>query len=137
MNPIKKIMSTKYKYAFVAAIIMIVMFVLGVIVIQGMINVITEQQITYTDTIVSDKYLDESNGHFYIVVGNDNKTFDIQIRIGENTTYLIPKINEFLKCKEVKGQLRINGEFLYNSSSMKFNDGDERLLNYIVLNLNK
>ena len=68
---------------------------------------------------------------------NDNKTFDIQIRIGENTTYLIPKINEFLKCKEVKGQLRINGEFLYNSSSMKFKEEDERLLNYIVLNLNK
>ena len=68
---------------------------------------------------------------------NDNKTFDIQIRVGENVTYLIPKINEFLKCKEVKGQLRINGEFLYNSSSMKFNDGDERLLNYIVLNLNR
>ena len=59
MNPIKKIMSTKYKYAFVAAIIMIVMFVLGIIVIQG-------------------KYLDESNGHFYIVVGNNNKTFDIK-----------------------------------------------------------
>lgn len=78
MNPIKKIMSTKYKYAFVAAIIMIVMFVLGVIVIQGMTNVITEQKITYTDTIVSGKYLDESNGHFYIVVGNDNKTFDIE-----------------------------------------------------------
>ena len=68
---------------------------------------------------------------------NDNKTFDIQIRIGENTTYLIPKINEFLKCKEVKGQFRINGEFLYNSSSMKFKEEDERLLNYIVLNLNK
>ena len=68
---------------------------------------------------------------------NDNKTFDIQIRIGENTTYLIPKINEFLNCKEVKGQLRINGEFLYNSSSMKFKEEDERLLNYIVLNLNK
>ena len=78
MNPIKKIMSTKYKYAFVAAIIMIVLFVLGIIVIQGMTNVITEQQITYTDTIVSDKYLDESNGHFYIVAGNDNKTFDIE-----------------------------------------------------------
>ena len=68
---------------------------------------------------------------------NDNKTFDIQIRIGENTTYLIPKINEFLKCKEVKGQLRINGEFLYNSSSMKFKEEDEKLLRYIVLNLTK
>lgn len=68
---------------------------------------------------------------------NDNKTFDIQIRIGENTTYLIPKISEFLKCKEVKGKLRINGEFLYNSSSMKFKEEDEKLLNYIVLNLNR
>lgn len=78
MNPIKKIMSTRYKYAFVAAIIMIVVFVLGIIVIQGMANVITEQQITYTDTVVSNKYLDESNDHFYIIVGNDNKTFDIE-----------------------------------------------------------
>ena len=68
---------------------------------------------------------------------NENKTFDIQIRIGENTTYLIPKISEFLKCKEVKGQLRINGEFLYNSSSMKFKEEDEKILNYIVLNLNR
>jgi len=78
MNPIKKIMSTKYKYAFVAAIIMIVVFVLGIIVIQGMTNVITEQQITYTDAIVSNKYLDESNDHFYVIVGNNNKTFDIE-----------------------------------------------------------
>lgn len=78
MNPIKKIMSTKYKYVFVAAIIMIVVFVLGIIVIQGMTNMLTEQQITYTDTIVSGKYLDESNGHFYIIVGSDNKTFDIE-----------------------------------------------------------
>ena len=78
MNPIKKIMSTKYKYAFVAAIIMIIVFVLGVIVIQGMNNVIIEQGITYTDTVVSNKYLDESNSHFYIVVGNDNETFDIK-----------------------------------------------------------
>ena len=68
---------------------------------------------------------------------NENKTFDIQIRIGENTTYLIPKISQFLKCKEVKGQLRINGEFLYNSSSMKFKEEDEKILNYIVLNLNR
>lgn len=78
MNPIKKIMSTKYKYAFVAAIIMIVVFLLGIVVIQGMTNVITEQQITYTNTIVSNKFLDESNDHFYIIVGNDNKTFDIE-----------------------------------------------------------
>lgn len=78
MNPIKKIMSTKYKYAFVAAIIMIIVFVLGIIVIQGMTNVITEQGITYTDTVVSNKYLDKTNDHFYIVVGNDNKTFDIE-----------------------------------------------------------
>lgn len=78
MNPIKKIMSTKYKYAFVATIIMIVVFVLGVVMIQGMSNVIAEQGITYTDTVVSNKFLDESNSHFYIIVGNDNKTFDIE-----------------------------------------------------------
>lgn len=66
---------------------------------------------------------------------NDNKTFDIQIKIGESTTYLITKINEFFKCKEAKGQLRINGEFLYNSSSMKFKEEDEKFLKYIDLNL--
>ena len=68
---------------------------------------------------------------------NENRTFDIQIRIGENNTYLITKISEFLKCKEVKGQLRINGEVLYNSSYMKFKEEDEKLLDYIVLNLNR
>lgn len=68
---------------------------------------------------------------------NENRTFDIQIRIGENNTYLITKISEFLKCKEVKGQLRINGEFLYNSSYMKFKEEGEKLLDYIVLNLNR
>lgn len=66
---------------------------------------------------------------------NDVNEFDIQIRIGEGSTYLVPKISEFLKCKEVKGHLRINGEFLYNSTSMIFNDEDERLLNYIHMNL--
>ena len=66
---------------------------------------------------------------------NDNKTFDIQIKIGEKITYLIPKISEFLKCREIKGQFRINGEFLYNSSYMKFNDKDNELLDYIALNL--
>lgn len=66
---------------------------------------------------------------------NDSKKFDIQIKIGENTTYLIPKIAEFLKCKEVKGHLRINGEFLYNATLMKFTKNDEELLNYIDTNL--
>lgn len=66
---------------------------------------------------------------------NDNKTFDIQVKIGESNTYLITKINEFLKCKEVKGQLRINGEFLYNSSSMKFKEDDEKFLKYIASSL--
>ena len=78
MNLIEKIMSTKYKYVFVGVIIMIVVFILGVVVIQGMSNVITEQGITYTDTVVSNKYLDKSNGHFYVVVGDDNRTFDIE-----------------------------------------------------------
>ncbi|WP_195987665.1 SNF2-related protein [Clostridium sp. D53t1_180928_C8] len=67
---------------------------------------------------------------------SDTNEFDVQIRIGENSTYLVPKISEFLKCKEVKGHLRINGEFLYNSTSMIFTEQDERLLNYIHINLN-
>ncbi|MDU4325572.1 MAG: SNF2-related protein [Clostridium celatum] len=67
---------------------------------------------------------------------SDTNEFDVQIRIGENNTYLVPKISEFLKCKEVKGHLRINGEFLYNSTSMIFSEQDERLLNYIHMNLN-
>lgn len=66
---------------------------------------------------------------------NDSEKFDIQIKIGENTTYLIPKITEFLKCKELKGHLRINGEFLYNATLMKFTEDDEELLNYIHANL--
>ena len=76
-NPIRKIMSTRYKYAFVAVIIMIIVFMLGAVVIQGMNNIVADQSVTYTDAIVSSKYLDESNSHFYIVVGNDNQTFDI------------------------------------------------------------
>lgn len=66
---------------------------------------------------------------------NDNNTFDIQIKIGEKITYLIPKISEFLKCREIKGQFRINGEFLYRASFMNFNYKDEILLNYIDLSL--
>lgn len=66
---------------------------------------------------------------------NDSKEFDIQIKIGESITYLLPKITEFLKCKEVKGNLRINGEFLYNATLMKFTEEDEEFLNYININL--
>lgn len=77
-NPIEKIMNTKYKYAFVGIIIMIIVFVLGIVMIQGMSNVIMGQEITYTDAVISNKYLDESNGHFYIVVDNNNQTFDIK-----------------------------------------------------------
>lgn len=67
---------------------------------------------------------------------NENRTFDIQIKIGEKFTYLIPKLSEFLKCKELKSHLRINGDFLYNSNTMKFSDEDERILEYISLHLN-
>ena len=77
-NPIEKIMNTKYKFAFVGIIIMIIVFVLGAMMIQGMNNVIVDQGITYTDANISNKYLDESNNHFYIVVGDNNQTFDIQ-----------------------------------------------------------
>lgn len=76
-NPIRKIMSTRYKYVFVAVIIMIIVFVLGAVVIQGMNNIVADQSVTYTDTVVLNKYLDESNGRFYVVVGNNNQTFDI------------------------------------------------------------
>lgn len=78
MNPIEKIMNSEYKYVFIGITIMIIVFIVGAIMIQGMSNVITDQGITYTDTIVSNKYLDESNSHFYIVVGNNNETFDIK-----------------------------------------------------------
>lgn len=78
MNLIEKIMNTEYKYVFVGIIIMIIVFVLGALMIQGMSNVIEEQGVTYTDAIISDKYLDENNNHFYIIVDNNNRTFDIK-----------------------------------------------------------
>lgn len=78
MNLIKKIMSTRYKYAFVGIIIMIIVFIFGIIMIQGMSNVIEDQNIISTDTVVDNKYLDENNNQFYIVVGKDNRTFDIK-----------------------------------------------------------
>lgn len=70
------------------------------------------------------------------IKANENRTFDIQIKIGENFTYLIPKLSEFFKCKEVKSHLRVNGDFLYNAASMKFKDEDEKLLEYISVRLN-
>ena len=56
---------------------MIIVFVFGAIIIQGMSNIIIDQEITYTDAIISDKYLDETNNHFYIVIDSNNRTFDI------------------------------------------------------------
>lgn len=76
-NLIEKIMATEYKYVFVAIIIMIVVFVLGAIAIQGMSNVIVDQGITYVDTVVLDKYLDENNTNSYIIIDSNNQTFDI------------------------------------------------------------
>lgn len=76
-NPIRKIMSTEYKYLFVGIIIMIIVFLLGAIMIQGMSNIMTEQEITYTDTVVSDKFIDQNNNRFYIITGSNNETFDI------------------------------------------------------------
>ena len=77
-NPIKKIMQTEYKYIFVGIVVMILVFIIGGILIQGMNNVMLDQGISSTDTIVSSKYLDKNNDNFYIIVGQNNETFDIE-----------------------------------------------------------
>lgn len=56
---------------------------------------------------------------------------DIQFRIGEGKTYLIPRLNEFFNARESKNPLRINGEFLFNPNNMKFSKDDEEILNFV------
>lgn len=58
--------------------------------------------------------------------------FDIQFRIGEGTTYLVTKINEFFYAIENKSQLRINGEFLFNPYNMYFSERDKQLLLFVI-----
>lgn len=75
-NMIKKIMNSKYRYVFVGIIIMIVVFCLGLAMIQGMNNFVIDKGVTSADVVVSEKYLDDNN--FYIIVSNNNQTFDIK-----------------------------------------------------------
>ena len=61
----------------------------------------------------------------------NNFILDIQFRIGEGKTYLIPRLNEFFNARESKNPLRINGEFLFNPNNMKFSKDDEEILNFV------
>ena len=76
-NILKKIMESKHRYVFVGVIIMIVVFCLGLAMIQGMNNFVIDQGINSTDIVVSEKYLDD-NKNFYIIVSDNNETFDIK-----------------------------------------------------------
>lgn len=58
--------------------------------------------------------------------------FDVQFRIGEGTTYLVTKLNEFFYAIENKSQLRINGEFLFNPYNMYFSEIDKQLLLFVI-----
>lgn len=54
------------------------------------------------DTTIKDKLTERKTFEKKIlnldldIKANENRTFDIQIKIGENFTYLIPKLNDFL-----------------------------------------
>lgn len=58
--------------------------------------------------------------------------FDVQFRIGEGSTYLVTKLNEFFQAMENKSPLRINGEFLFNPYNMYFSESDKELLSFAI-----
>ena len=63
--------------------------------------------------------------------------FDVQFRIGEGTSYLVSKLNDFFYAIENKRPLRINGEFLFNPYNMYFSEKDKELLSFIIDGLKK
>lgn len=77
-NPINKLMKTPYKYVVIFVIIFLVIFGIGVVAIQMMNNEITQENITYTEFTVVDKYVSEQGDHYYMIISDTNQTFDIR-----------------------------------------------------------
>lgn len=69
------------------------------------------------------------------IYDDKDRFFDIVLKIGDKSSYLVPKIVEFLEARRLKKSLRINGEFLYNPFFMSFSNEDEEVLKYIENNI--
>lgn len=76
-NPIRKIMDSKYKYAIIGVIIALIIFTIGAVVITQLDSMVQEKQISYAEFTVTDKYIDEEGNHFYMVISDENETFEI------------------------------------------------------------
>lgn len=74
---IKKVTHTRYKYAVVAIVIAIIVFSIGVVAITSLASIVDDKQVSYTEFTVVDKYISEREDHRYIIVSDNNKSFDI------------------------------------------------------------
>lgn len=105
MNPIKKIMDSKYRYAVIGALIAIIIFAIGAVVITQLDNVVQEKQISYAEFTVTNKYIDDKGNHFYMVISDENETFEInndtegaeifkQLEVGKHYHFVTQKIGD-------------------------------------------
>ena len=78
MNPIKQIMNSKYKFLFIGSIIALIIFIIGAVFITGLDQIITDKQVTYTEFTVVDKYVNSRGDHFYMVISDQNESFEIK-----------------------------------------------------------
>ena len=74
-NLLSKIMQSRYKYCIIAVIIMVIVFILGTLIIVSMSNMVVDGQVDYTDFTVVDKHTGDN--HSYIIVSDQNETFDL------------------------------------------------------------
>lgn len=77
-NPKNIIMNSKYRYIIIALIVFVGVFIIGALAIGSIGTEIEQKNVTYTEFTIADKYISENGDHYYMVVSDKNKTFDIR-----------------------------------------------------------
>ena len=73
-----KIWQGKMKYFIIAIVILVVTFVVGGIAITTLTHTFENNNVDYTNVLVTDKYADTNNStHHFIIVSDNQQLFDI------------------------------------------------------------
>lgn len=74
----KKIQNSRYiKYIIVFLVVFFVSFSVNYFLIHDLENHINEKQINYTEFTVIDTYVSENEAHDFIIVGDNNQSYEI------------------------------------------------------------
>ncbi|MBR3208754.1 MAG: hypothetical protein IKF82_00640 [Bacilli bacterium] len=92
----------KFKYALIALIVSMLVFVAGAIIITSITNTIEDKHVDYLDVVVTDKKITNDSNHYYVIIDETGQAFDIinmsnsrkiynHIEVGKEYRFVIKK----------------------------------------------